>query len=260
MTASPTTDAPAEPAPSRQAPAAGEPARASAPDVEIIGVTKRFGDVVAVDAMDLRIERGEFYSLLTFTSAGCMMLTGANDLVMVFIGLETLSLGVYAMTGFRRTNARSAEAAMKYFLLGSFAAAILLYASAMLYGITGHTDIPGIRQALAAAPRLEGFSPEQIATQQIVYNRIGVISMALVLVALFFAAVRGDIGRNDRARERPVPARRQHQHQEQRQEQANPALCVHTATHSGDPYTATTSTRQTTFPGTRKISPRYPAR
>jgi hypothetical protein len=91
-----------------------------------------------------RIERGEFYPLLMFSSVGAMMLASAGDLLSLFIGLETMSLGVYAMTGFRRGSRRSTEAAMKYFLLGSFAAAVLLYGGALLYGATGHTDLAGI--------------------------------------------------------------------------------------------------------------------
>ncbi len=90
------------------------------------------------------IERGEFYPLLMFSSVGAMMLAGAGDFLALFIGLETMSLGVYAMTGFRRGSRRSTEAAMKYFLLGSFAAGVLLYGAALLYGATGHTDFAGI--------------------------------------------------------------------------------------------------------------------
>jgi NADH-quinone oxidoreductase subunit N len=61
-----------------------------------------------------------------------------------------MSLGVYALTGFRRGSPRSTEAAIKYFLLGSFAAALLLYGGALLYGATGHTDLVGIQAAIAA--------------------------------------------------------------------------------------------------------------
>lgn len=136
------------------------------------------------------LERGEFYSLLTFASAGAMMLAGANDLVMIFVGLETMSLGVYAMTGFRRTNPRSQEAAVKYFLLGSFAAALLLYGSALLYGLTNHTDLPGIRAALAQPFALpEGApvpSPDFVAVQQTVRDRVGVVAMVLVIVGFAF--------------------------------------------------------------------------
>jgi NADH-quinone oxidoreductase subunit N len=96
-----------------------------------------------------KLDRGEFYPLITFSTLGCMMLASAGDLLSLFIGLETMSLGVYALTGFRRGSPRSTEAAIKYFLLGSFAAAILLYGGALLYGATGHTDLAGIGEVLA---------------------------------------------------------------------------------------------------------------
>jgi NADH-quinone oxidoreductase subunit N len=99
------------------------------------------------------IERGEFYPLIMFSSVGAMMLASAGDLLSLFIGLETMSLGVYAMTGFRRGSRRSTEASMKYFLLGSFAAALLLYGGALLYGATGHTDLAGIGQRIAEGAR-----------------------------------------------------------------------------------------------------------
>ncbi len=97
-----------------------------------------------------RIDRGEFYPLLTFSSVGAIILAAAGDVLTLFLGLEIMSLGVYALTGFRRGSARSTEASMKYFLLGSFAAALLLYGAALIYGATGHTDLAGIRAALVA--------------------------------------------------------------------------------------------------------------
>jgi NADH-quinone oxidoreductase subunit N len=106
------------------------------------------------------LERGEFYPLLMFSTVGAMILAGSGDLLSLFIGLETMSLGVYAMTGFRRGSRRSTEAAMKYFLLGSFAAAVLLYGGALLYGATGHTDLAGIGQRIAsAATVVKGVAP-----------------------------------------------------------------------------------------------------
>ena len=90
------------------------------------------------------LERGEFYPLLLFSAFGAMVLARSVDLLTLFIGLETMSLGVYTLVAFRRTSARSAEAGIKYFLLGSFAAALLLLGSAYLYGATGHTDFAGI--------------------------------------------------------------------------------------------------------------------
>jgi NADH-quinone oxidoreductase subunit N len=94
------------------------------------------------------LERGEFYMLLLFATVGAMMLAAAGDVLIVFLGLETMSIGAYALTAFRRTSPRSAEGALKYFLLGAFAAALLLYGFALLYGATGHTDLAGIGEAL----------------------------------------------------------------------------------------------------------------
>lgn len=104
-----------------------------------------------------KLERGEFYPLLLFSAFGAMVLARSIDLLTLFVGLETMSLGIYALVAYRRTSARAAEAGMKYFLLGSFAAAILLLGSAYLYGATGHTDFVGIAAAVkdgSADPRL----------------------------------------------------------------------------------------------------------
>ncbi len=95
-------------------------------------------------------ERGEFYVLVLFTAFGAMVLARAVDLLSIFLGLETMSLGAYALVAYRRTSARAVEGAVKYFLLGSFAAAILLFGSALLYGATGHTDLAGIHASIAA--------------------------------------------------------------------------------------------------------------
>ncbi len=97
-----------------------------------------------------RIERGEFYVLLLFSALGAMALVRAVDLLSMFIALETLSLGVYGLVAFRRHSPRAAEGALKYFLLGSFASAILLFGISMLYGATGHTSLAEIHQVVAA--------------------------------------------------------------------------------------------------------------
>ncbi len=99
-----------------------------------------------------KLDRGEFYPLLTFSTVGAITLAASGDLLSLFLGLETMSLGVYALTGFRRASPRSSEAAVKYFLLGSFAAALLLYGGALLYGVTGHTDLAGIRAVISSPP------------------------------------------------------------------------------------------------------------
>jgi NADH-quinone oxidoreductase subunit N len=98
-----------------------------------------------------KLDRGEFYTLLIFSTVGAMILAAAGDLLSLFIGLETMSLGVYAMVGFRRGSLRSTEGAAKYFLLGSFASALLLYGGSLIYGVTGKTDLAGIGRVIREA-------------------------------------------------------------------------------------------------------------
>lgn len=94
-----------------------------------------------------RIDRSEFFPLLLWATLGAQALVAAGDFLSLFIALETLSLGTYCLVGLRRTG-RSLEAAVKYFLLGSFAAALLLFGAALLYGATGHTDFAGISRVI----------------------------------------------------------------------------------------------------------------
>src|SRR5947208_855675 len=82
--------------------------------------------------------------LLLIATAGMMILAQATDLVTVFIGLETMSLAVYVLTGSWRRSAKSSEAALKYFLVGAFASAILIYGIALAYGMTGTTNLIAI--------------------------------------------------------------------------------------------------------------------
>ncbi len=95
-----------------------------------------------------KIDRAEFFPLLLLSTVGAIALAWSGDLLSAFIGLETMSLGVYCLIGLRRGSARAAEAAVKYFLLGSFAAALMLFGFALLYGATGHTDLQGIGEAV----------------------------------------------------------------------------------------------------------------
>ncbi len=96
-----------------------------------------------------RIDRSEFFPLVLFSTFGAIALAMSGDLLSLFVGLETMSLGVYCLIGLRRGSARATEAALKYFLLGSFAAALTLFGAALLYGATGHTDLVGIGEAVA---------------------------------------------------------------------------------------------------------------
>jgi NADH-quinone oxidoreductase subunit N len=93
---------------------------------------------------------GEFFTLLLFGTSGMLMLASAGDLVMVFLGLEIASITTYVMAGYRRYDARANESSLKYFLLGSFATAFLLYGMALVYGATGTTNIAKISSAISA--------------------------------------------------------------------------------------------------------------
>lgn len=83
-----------------------------------------------------QLPAGEFHSLLLFATVGMMLMASGNDLVIIFLGLEILSIATYVMAGFRRTDVRSNESSLKYFILGSFSSAFLLYGIALVYGAT----------------------------------------------------------------------------------------------------------------------------
>jgi NADH-quinone oxidoreductase subunit N len=93
--------------------------------------------------------RGEYYPLLLFATAGMTLIAAADDLILVFLALETLSLSLYLMTGFSFRRLASAEASMKYFLLGAFSSAFFLYGIALAYGATGTTNLSGIAGKLS---------------------------------------------------------------------------------------------------------------
>src|ERR1700687_3031521 len=98
---------------------------------------------------------GEFHALLLFATCGMMLMASAGDLVIVFLGLEILSIATYVMAGFRRTDVRSNESSLKYFILGSFASAFLLYGIALVYGGTATETLPGTTNITTIAARLD---------------------------------------------------------------------------------------------------------
>ncbi len=91
---------------------------------------------------------GEFYALIVFSVVGQCVMAAANDLIMIFIGLEISSIASYVLAGYLRDDRRNNESALKYFLLGSFATAFLLYGIALIYGATGTTSLPAVREAV----------------------------------------------------------------------------------------------------------------
>lgn len=118
------------------------------------------------------LRKGEYYVLVLLATSGMAFMVSAADLVMLFLGLELMSIPVYALVGFNRNNTRSGEGSFKYFVLGAFATGFLLYGAALIYGAVGSTGYSAI-----AAKAAEG------ALKSDVYFAAGAI---LVLAALAF--------------------------------------------------------------------------
>ncbi len=91
-----------------------------------------------------KVNYGEYYSLILFSTIGMMIMASAGDLIVLYLGLELMALSTYVLAGFIRQNIKSNEAALKYFLLGAFSSAFLLYGISLIYGLTGTTDIKAI--------------------------------------------------------------------------------------------------------------------
>jgi NADH-quinone oxidoreductase subunit N len=100
---------------------------------------------------------GEYYFLILCATLGMMFMAGGTDLITLFIGLETMAISFYILTGFLKPSRRSNEAAVKYFLLGAFSLGILLYGMSLMYGLSGTTNLRAIATALVGQesdPRL----------------------------------------------------------------------------------------------------------
>src|SRR5262245_5091846 len=96
------------------------------------------------------MNHAEYYALLLFATAGMFTMVGSIELIMIFLGLETLSIATYVLAGFRRKDLKSNESALKYFLLGSFSSAFFLYGVALIFGATGSTNLSAIAESLRA--------------------------------------------------------------------------------------------------------------
>jgi NADH-quinone oxidoreductase subunit N len=143
--------------------------RFSALITALIALAALLSCALAIYYLDaLYINHGEYYALVLLATAGMMLMVSAVDFLAVFLGLELMSIPIYALAGFDRRKLRSNESAMKYFLIGSFASAVLLYGVAMLYGATGSTSFEALRA---------GFDAN---------SALAVIGVALVLVGLAF--------------------------------------------------------------------------
>jgi NADH-quinone oxidoreductase subunit N len=103
---------------------------------------------------DRNMFRGEFYALALFSVLGMMIMVSGQSLLTLYVGLELLSLSLYALVALDRDNAKATEAAMKYFVLGALASGMLLYGMSMIYGMTGSLNIAEINTALMAGPKI----------------------------------------------------------------------------------------------------------
>jgi NADH-quinone oxidoreductase subunit N len=108
--------------------------------------------LAALDYLDLtEIVGGEYYPLLLFAFVGIVVMAAATDLIVLFVGLETMSMAVYVLAGIWKRDARSNEAALKYFVMGAFASGFMLYGIALLYGATGSTVLAEIAASFGTA-------------------------------------------------------------------------------------------------------------
>lgn len=100
------------------------------------------------------IVHGEYYSLMIFAAVGMLIMASSGDLMVLYLGLELMALSTYCLVGIHKGDTRANEAAMKYFLMGGFASAILLFGMSLVYGLTGTTNIAGISELISAGGRL----------------------------------------------------------------------------------------------------------
>jgi NADH-quinone oxidoreductase subunit N len=109
--------------------------------------------LLSVRYMEIEGEQhGEYYALMLFSTIGMMFLACGNDLVVLFVGLETMAIAFYILSGFLRRDRRSNEGAMKYVLMGAFSSGILAYGFSILYGLAGSTNLNDIANAIARRP------------------------------------------------------------------------------------------------------------
>jgi NADH-quinone oxidoreductase subunit N len=103
-----------------------------------------------------RLQEGEFYTLILLATVGMMVMASARDLILLFLGIETMSIAAYVLTAFNRRDRRSSEAGLKYFILGAFSSGFLLYGISLTWGATGTSNLLEIGQVVAAGDAVPG--------------------------------------------------------------------------------------------------------
>ncbi len=123
-------------------------------------------------APKLGLGMGDYVALVLVSAAGMLLLVHANDLIMVFLALELMSLGVYVLAGINQRSSRSSESAMKYFVMGAFASGFLLFGMALLYGLTGEVRLDAVANGLANI--------------QTGYGELAMLAVALMVIGFAF--------------------------------------------------------------------------
>jgi len=139
----------------------------------LISVALALGALVAEDYLHREgLDGPEFYVLAMLSAVGAMFMAVANDLIVVFLGLETLSIALYVLAGYHVRRKESSEAAIKYFVLGAFSSAVFLYGVSLIYGATGSTNLVAVGSFLAG--------------NQIAHNGVLLAGIAFLIVGLGF--------------------------------------------------------------------------
>jgi NADH-quinone oxidoreductase subunit N len=149
--------------------------------------------ILSVRYLQLEDENhGEYYALMLFATVGMMFMASGYDLIVEFLGLETMAISFYVLAGFLRRDKRSNEGAVKYLLLGAFSSAILAYGFSILYGIGAMANLSSIGQALPPRTNLDVIAVAVEARMQEALTRTGhpdllvLLALATVAAGLFF--------------------------------------------------------------------------
>src|SRR5437867_3448039 len=164
--------------------------------------------LLSVKYLDIEEEQeGEYYALVLFACVGMMFMASGVDLIVMFLGLETMALSFYVLTGFLRREKRSNEASLKYVLLGAFSSGILAYGFSLLYGLTGTTNVGNIQAAfdlrsplariieMSRQPGAQGQQMHDLLARQLpialnfdplTLQLLPILAFVLVAVGLFF--------------------------------------------------------------------------
>ena len=119
----------------------------------LVCVGATFTILMSIDYLrDHRLSAGDYYALVLLSTCGMILMAAANDLIVIFLALEIMSVAIYVLAGMLRGDPRSNEAAVKYFFLGAFASGFLLYGTAFLYGVSGSTQLDAIARVIARTP------------------------------------------------------------------------------------------------------------